>query len=86
MNYVLKVESFEGREVFVRVGSEDQDHIYCVVAVDDNGAKTSTPDIAASRKCEPLGHKPSNARRLIASESAKVTESAKVASTWMSPF
>lgn len=34
---VLKVESFEGRDTFLRCGDDVQDHLFAVVVLDDSG-------------------------------------------------
>lgn len=33
---VPKVESYEGRDTFLRCGDDRQDYLFCVVAVDDD--------------------------------------------------
>lgn len=35
--FIVKIESFEGHDSFMRCGSDDQDYIFAVVAVDDSG-------------------------------------------------
>ncbi len=34
---VVKIESYEGDDTFLRCGNERQDHLYAVVAVDADG-------------------------------------------------
>lgn len=33
--FILKLESFEGDDVYLRCGDEKQDFLYCVVEMDD---------------------------------------------------
>ncbi len=35
--FILKLESFEGSDTFVRCGDDDQDFLYCIVATDNRG-------------------------------------------------
>ncbi len=35
---ILKIESFEGSDTFVRCGTVDQDYIYAVLAIDNAGS------------------------------------------------
>lgn len=35
--FILKIESFEGRDTFVRCGDDDQDYLFAVVSVDEKG-------------------------------------------------
>jgi len=39
MDYVLKIESFEGEHVSVHVENGKQNNIYCVISLDENGAE-----------------------------------------------
>jgi hypothetical protein len=34
---LLKIESYEGSDTFIRCGDETLDYIYCVVFIDDKG-------------------------------------------------
>lgn len=34
---IVKLESFEGRDTFVRCGDDEQDYLYCVIAINDAG-------------------------------------------------
>lgn len=36
-HFIIKIESFEGRDTYIRCGSEDQDYLFAVVAVDESG-------------------------------------------------
>ncbi len=35
--FVLKLESYEGEDTFLRCGDEQQDFLYSIVAIDDDG-------------------------------------------------
>lgn len=35
---ILKIESFEGQDVFIRCGSTNQDFLFAVIAIDSDGA------------------------------------------------
>ncbi len=35
--FILRVESFEGSDTYVRCGDDHQDYLFCVVSVDDDG-------------------------------------------------
>jgi len=35
--FIVKIESFEGTDTFVRCGDDRQDYLYCVVTVDADG-------------------------------------------------
>jgi hypothetical protein len=36
-HFLMKLESYEGEDTFVRCGDETQDYIYCIVSIDDDG-------------------------------------------------
>lgn len=58
--FIVKIESFEGDDTFVRCGNDQQDYLFCVVGIDAEGkaeivdsgyrsfdeAKKAWPDIA----------------------------------------
>jgi hypothetical protein len=35
--FIVKIESFEGRDTYVRCGDDEQDYLYCVISADDDG-------------------------------------------------
>jgi len=35
--YILRLDSFEGRDTFLRCGSDDDEFLYCIVLLDDSG-------------------------------------------------
>jgi hypothetical protein len=35
--FIVKLESFEGRDTYVQCGNDKQDYLYCVVSVGDDG-------------------------------------------------
>lgn len=35
--FIVKLESFEGKDTYIQCGNSDQDYLYCVVSVDDDG-------------------------------------------------
>ena len=35
--FIVKIESFEGRDTYVSCGDDKQDHLFCIVSVDDDG-------------------------------------------------
>jgi hypothetical protein len=34
---MLKIESYEGEDTYLRCGDDTQDYIYCIVLIGDNG-------------------------------------------------
>lgn len=37
--HIVMIESYEGTDTFLRCGNETQEHLFCVIAVDDDGAE-----------------------------------------------
>ena len=37
-HFIVKLESFEGRDTYVRCGDDQQDHLHCVISIDDDGS------------------------------------------------
>jgi hypothetical protein len=36
--FIVKLESFEGRDTYVRCGDDRQDFLYCIISVGDDGS------------------------------------------------
>jgi len=36
--FIVKIESFEGRDISIQCGDGQQDYLYCVVNIDDDGS------------------------------------------------
>lgn len=36
-HFLLRIDSFDGRDTFVRCGDEHQDHLFAIVVIDERG-------------------------------------------------
>lgn len=36
-HFILKIESFEGDDTYVRCGDDQQDYLFCVISIGDDG-------------------------------------------------
>jgi hypothetical protein len=37
-HYIVKIESFEGNDTYLNCGDDNQDWLFCVIAVDEDGS------------------------------------------------
>lgn len=35
--FIIKIESFEGRDTYLQCGNDRQDHLFCIVGIGDDG-------------------------------------------------
>ncbi len=35
--YIIKIESFEGRDTYIQCGNDRQDYLFCIVSIGDDG-------------------------------------------------
>lgn len=35
--FIVRIDSFEGHDTYVRCGDDQQNHLFCIISVDDHG-------------------------------------------------
>jgi hypothetical protein len=37
-HFIVKIESFEGRDAYLQCGNNKQDYLFCIISIDDRGS------------------------------------------------